>query len=216
MKPTTKLKILRSSFTFIFSFLICLTVFTSQKNNPCILYSSQDLFVLLSSCILGLANGAGSTGLFFIAGCAGIKVFPGFYSGFASMYNEYAGFLWSYFIGSFVCGLIIGLPSVYEKKITAKFLVRIILTLLLFYFIYFFTGSLWYCYCNGLSLFKDFKELCQILYKPFIFSVLMKIVCSFIVTVFTRPLVAKILYPPELLEEEKNEMINKLKYRKVK
>ncbi len=216
MKSTTKLKVLRSSFTFVFAFLICLTVFTSQKNNANILYSSQDLFVLLASCILGLANGAGSTGLFFIAGCAGLKVFPGFYSGFSSMYNEYAGFLWSYFIGSFVCGLIIGLPSVYEKKITAKFIVKILISLFLFYIIYFLLGSFWFCYCNGLSFFRDFGELSQTLYKPFIFSVLMKIVCSFIVTLFTRPLVAKLLYPPELLEEEKNEIINKLKYKKVK
>ncbi len=207
-----KKSFLRSLSTLFGAVLICLGVFTSKKalDNQ-IIYSSQNLIVILVASCLGKFSGAGATGIFIIAGCLGLKVFPGFLSGFISFSNENAGFILGYFLASIVTGLLVGEPSEYESKFVAKKFFLNVLAIILGFFIIETCAILWFCNSTNYSFFKDFPKVFSDLIKPYILNEIVKIFIVIFITTLLRPIIAKILYPISENEKEEKALLEKMK-----
>lgn len=207
-----KKTLLRSFSTLFAAVFICLGVFTSKKavDNQ-IIYSAQNLIVILVSSCLGKFSGAGATGIFMIVGCLGLKVFPGFLSGFASFSNENAGFILGYFVASLITGLIAGEPSEYESKFESKKFFFNVLAIILGFFIIETCGILWFCNSTNYNFFKDFPKVFSDLIKPYIFNEIIKIFIVIFITTLLRPIIAKILYPISENEKEEKALLEKMK-----
>jgi biotin transport system substrate-specific component len=67
-----------------------------------------DLFVMLAGLVLGASWGSASVGMFLFIGALGIPVFTGGKAGLAALFGTTGGFLFGYFIGAFIIGLISG------------------------------------------------------------------------------------------------------------
>lgn len=207
-----KKSFLRSFSTLLGALFICLGVFTSKSavDNE-IIYSAQNLIVILVSSCLGKFSGAGATGIFIIAGCLGLKVFPGFLSGFISFSNENAGFILGYFIASIVTGIIVGEPSEYEAKFSSKKLFLNLLAIILGFLIIEISGILWFCNSTNYNFFKDFPKVFSDLIKPYILNEIIKIFIVIFITSLLRPIIAKILYPISENEKEAQALLEKMK-----
>lgn len=207
-----KKSFLRSFSTLLGAVFICLGVFTSKSavDNE-IIYSSQNLIVVLVSACLGKFSGAGATGIFIIVGCLGLKVFPGFLSGFISFSNENAGFILGYFIASIITGIIVGEPSEYEAKFSSKKFFLNLLAIISGFLIIEISGILWFCNSTNYNFFKDFPKVFSDLIKPYILNEIVKIFIVIFITTLLRPIIAKILYPISENEKEVQALLEKMK-----
>ena len=89
----------------------------------------QNAFCVLTGVILGSYLGGAPTALFLLAGLAGLPVYSGGTSGVAVWMGPTGGFLPGYLLGAIIAGFIAGKPSISEKKITVKSVVRITLAM---------------------------------------------------------------------------------------
>ncbi|MBE6354142.1 biotin transporter BioY [Treponema sp.] len=205
MKETTLRNALRSSCTIACSFLTGITVLFSFISNETSL-QVQNMTAVLSGCILGGINGSSAAGLFIMAGILGIPVFPGFESGFAAFTSENGGWLWGFFTGALVSGLIIKHPAPYEKAVPGTFIKAAAASAAGLAASYI-PGLLWYLHSSGDSACDILKS--HILYLNI--QVAKTAVCT-VLTVFLRPPAARLMYPGlESALKEQNELMEKLK-----
>ena len=124
-----KKSILRTSFIALFAALICLGSFIKIPLGlvPIVL---QNMLCILCGVLLGGIWAGAPTALFLLAGLIGLPVYSGGSGGIAVWLGPTGGFLPGYLIGAIVAGLIAGKPSVAEKEITKKNIIRICLALL--------------------------------------------------------------------------------------
>ena len=116
--------ILKTTFTALFAAIICIGGFMKIPVGvvPIVL---QNMLCILSAVVLGGIYGASPTLLFVIAGAIGLPVFSGGSGGFAVFFGPTGGFIIGYLLGAVAAGLIAGKPSVAEKKLNKKTVIRV-------------------------------------------------------------------------------------------
>ena len=123
------------------------------------------------------------------------------------------GFLWGYFVGALVAGIIVGTPRITEKKHTVKMAIRIAAASLAAFAIQYLIGIPWFMHImaskgNSLSLAKALSYTLT----PFIPGDLTKFCVSIPLAMVLRPVLARYLYPNDAKEAE--EFIAELKKQK--
>ncbi len=83
---------------------LCSALQIESKTGP-VPITFHNAAAILLGILLGPAGGAGATGLFLLAGTAGIPLFPGWTGGFTVFKTVTGGYLAGYFIGAVVSGL---------------------------------------------------------------------------------------------------------------
>lgn len=178
MKTTTRLKIIRGCTTVFFASIIFICGFFLELN-------IQIAAAVLSGCILGGIQGAGSTGIFIIA--------QFILSGFSL---EQIGNFTAIFASTFISGLIAGSPSIIEEKFSPKTFFRILFGCLIGFVIYYFFESLFHKNLNWIY---------------FLSADIFKCIGIIIFSIAIRPKLATFLFPSKETEKEIEELINKLK-----
>jgi len=217
MKFTTKTNLVRSTFTALFAALICVGCFISIPLPGGVPITIQNMFAALSGLVLGGIQGAGAVGLFLVLGAVGIPVFSGVTGGLAVLQGPTGGFLFGYFIGALLAGLILGSPIKNEKKHThgLNLYVKIILAALVAFAMQYAIGIPWFISSMSAQgkAFSFAKALSATLI-PFIPGDSIKIVLSVILTAALRPVAVRYLYPDD--EKEAAELLEKLKQKSGK
>ena len=213
MQYTTKLNLVRSTFTAMFAALICIGSFISIPLPGGVPITIQNLFAVLAGLLFGGIQGAGAVGLFLILGTLGVPVFSGGTSGMPILVGPTGGFLWGYFVGALVAGIIVGTPRITEKKHTVKMAIRIAAASLAAFAIQYLIGIPWFMHImaskgNSLSLAKALSYTLI----PFIPGDLTKFCVSIPLAMVLRPVLARYLYPNDAKEAE--EFIAELKKQK--
>ena len=204
MKETTLRNTLRSSCTLACSFLTGITVLFSFISRETSL-QIQNMAAVLSGCILGGINGSSAAGIFMMAGILGLPVFPGFESGFAEFTSENGGWLWGFFTGALVSGLVMKHPAPYEKKDIPAFIKAAAASAAGLAASYI-PGLLWYLHSTGESAFSILKA-----HLLFLNIQTAKTAACTVLTVFLRPPAARLMYPGlESALKEQNELMEKL------
>ena len=214
---TTKRKaaIFRSSFTAVFAALLCLGTLLSKTpayisgTGSAVPFTIQNMLAILAALILGGVQGAGATGLFLIAGIAGLPVFAGAKAGWETFTGPTGGYLWGYFLASAVTGLIAGSPQESEKKFSAAMWLRLSLASLAGFAIIYIPGILWY---QHIVQPQSSTELFQSTLNPFISWDIIKWLSTIPLAALVRPVTAKYLYPND--EEELAELIAEMQKKK--
>lgn len=178
MKTTTKLKIIRGSTTVFFAAIIFICGFFPELN-------IQIAVAVLSGCILGGIQGAGSSGIFIIAQFIS--------SGFSL---DQTGNFTAIFASTFISGLIASSPSIIEKKFSHQVFCRIFFGCIAGFCSYYFIESLFY------------KNLNWTYFLP---VDIFKCIGIIIFSIAIRPKIASFLFPPKETEKEIEELIKKLK-----
>ena len=116
--------LLKTTFTALFAAIICIGSFMKIPVGviPIVL---QNMLCILSAVVLGGIYGATPTLLFVIAGAIGLPVFSGGSGGLATLFGPTGGFIIGYLLGAVAAGLIAGKPSVSEKKLSKKTVIRV-------------------------------------------------------------------------------------------
>jgi len=119
---------LKSAFIALFAAIICVGCFIKIPLGlvPIVL---QNVLCILSGVLFGGILSAAPTALFLLAGLIGLPVYSGGSSGISVWLGPTGGFLPGYLIGALLAGLIAGKPSVDEKKLTVKKVIRITLAI---------------------------------------------------------------------------------------
>jgi len=113
-----------SSFIALFAAIICVGCFIKIPVGvvPIVL---QNVLCIMTGALLGGFLACTPAALFLLAGLIGLPVYSGGSGGIAVWLGPTGGFLPGYLLGALVAGLIAGKPSVTEKKITVKLVVRV-------------------------------------------------------------------------------------------
>lgn len=121
-------KILRSAIVAFFAAIICASSFF-RIPIPGIVSGIviQNALCVMTAVLLGGLWGAAPTALFFAAGVLGLPVFSGGQGGFQVLMNINGGFRIGWVFGALAAGLISGCPSVAEKKLSLKKVLRLCL-----------------------------------------------------------------------------------------
>ena len=116
--------LLKTTFTALFAAIICIGCFMKIPVGvvPIVL---QNMLCILSAVVLGGIYGAAPTLLFVIAGAIGLPVFSGGSGGLATLFGPTGGFIIGYLLGAVAAGLIAGKPSVSEKKLSKRTVIRV-------------------------------------------------------------------------------------------
>lgn len=182
---------LRSLFVALFAALIsvgCLIAIPVGPGGiPIVL---QNMIAVLAACLLGNIHGAASVGLFLIAGALGLPVFAGGRGGFAHILGPTGGFLTGYFLGALATGLIAGRPSVSEKKIQIKNVLRLTAAVFAGFIIIYIPGVIQFMHLKQTS-FAGTMAGCVI---PFLPGDLIKCIITIPLAVKLRPVIAQYLF----------------------
>lgn len=178
MKTIAKLKIIRGSTTIFFATIIFICGFFPELN-------IQIAASVLSGCILGGIQGAGSAGIFIIA--------QFIFSGFSL---EQIGNFTAIFASTFISGLVAGSPSIIEEKFSSKTFFRIFFGCIAGFVIYYFFETLFYKNTNWIY---------------FLSADIFKCIGIIIFSIAIRPKLATVLFPSKETEKEIEELISKLK-----
>lgn len=116
--------LLKVAFIALFAAIVCIGCFLRIPLGP-IPIVLQNALCILTGALLGSYLGGAPTALFLAAGLIGLPVYSGGTSGIAVWAGPTGGFLPGYLIGAVVTGFIAGKPSVMEKKISWKTVLRI-------------------------------------------------------------------------------------------
>ena len=210
MKEQNFKKLLRGTFTAAFAAIICVGCLISIPTPGGVPIAVQNMFCMLAGGILGGIQGAGSVGLFIILGGIGLPVFAGAHGGFAILTGPTGGYIWGYFLGALVEGLILGTPHKFEKKFNIWMWVKIALACLLGYVIVYLPGIPWFMHVmkeKGSSV--SLMQALQWTFIPFIPGDLLKFLVSVPLIAVLRPVAARFLYADDKKEEQ--ELIESLK-----
>lgn len=191
--------ILRSAIVAFFAAIICASSFFRI---PIPGISSgiviQNALCVMTAVLLGGIWGAAPTALFFAVGVIGLPVFSGGQGGFQVLMNINGGFRIGWVIGALVAGMISGRPSVTEKNITVKSIIRLSLAVLVgmlvlylpevFYVIGFKSAEL--------GVLGAVKLFVAAFFAPFLAVDFIKAVVVILISLKLRPVVAMYLYEP--------------------
>ena len=116
--------VLKISFIALFAAIICFGCFIRIPLGviPIVL---QNALCILCAVLLGGVLAGAPAALFLIAGLIGLPVYSGGTGGLAVWLGPTGGFLPGYLLGAVAAGFIAGKPSVTEKKLTVKVVVRV-------------------------------------------------------------------------------------------
>lgn len=158
----------------------------------------QNALCVMTAVLLGGIWGAAPTALFFAVGVIGLPVFSGGQGGFQVLMNINGGFRIGWVIGALVAGMISGRPSVTEKHITVKSIIRLTLAVLVgmlvlylpevFYVIGFKSAEL--------GVLGAVKLFVAAFFAPFLAVDFVKAVVVILISLKLRPVVAMYLYEP--------------------
>ena len=156
----------------------------------------QNLMCVLTAVLLGGILGVAPTALFVVAGVLGLPIFAGGQGGFHVLTNINGGFRIGWVFGAFIAGLIAGKPTVEEKKIQIRTVVRIsaaiILGMLLLY-----VPEIFYVIAfkkAELGVGGAFKLFLTAFFAPFLLVDLAKSIVGILLALKIRPIVAQYLY----------------------
>lgn len=123
MKSTKKAGII-SAFIALFAAIICAGCFIKIPLGivPIVL---QNALCIFSGVMIGGYLAGAPTALFLLAGLIGLPVYSGGTSGLAVLLGPTGGFYPGYLLGAIAAGFIAGRPSVKEKKLTLKTVLRV-------------------------------------------------------------------------------------------
>ena len=189
---------LRTTFIALFAAIICIGCFIKIPLGviPVVL---QNMLCILCAVLLGGIWAGAPTALFLIAGLIGLPVYSGGSGGLAVWLGPTGGFLPGYLLGAIAAGFIAGKPSVEEKKITVKTVLRISLAVLAGMILLYIPGVLRFSYWATAAgkIPQDKTALPYTLAAcviPYIPGDILKIVVAVPVALKLRPVVALYLY----------------------
>ncbi len=197
--------ILKVSITALFAAIICIGCFLKIPLGP-VPIVLQNALCILCAVLMGSFWGGFPTLLFLAAGLIGLPVYSGGTGGFAVWAGPTGGFLLGYLIGAFVASFIAGRPSVEEKKITVKTVIRISLAVLAGMIILYVPGIIhfarWAIAAGKVpaekSAFAFTMGACVLPYLP---GDALKIVVAVPVAIKVRPIIAQYLYNGEKIDK---------------
>lgn len=208
-----KTAVKRFCFTAVFAALICIGCFISIPLPGGVPITVQNLFAVLAALIMGGLQGASSVGIFLIIGVIGVPVFSGVKGGWAVFTGPTGGFLWGYYIGAVVAGLIAGTPHTFEKKFRIKTWLRLALASFAGFALIYAPGIPWFMHVMDESgKPQTFISALNMTLIPFIPGDLIKLVLSVPLAAVLRPVAARYLYPDD--ERELKELIDGMKKKK--
>lgn len=191
-------KVYISSFVALFAAIICVGCFIKIPIGviPIVL---QNVICILTGALLGGFLGGIPTALFLVAGLIGLPVYSGGSSGIAVWMGPTGGFLPGYLIGAVVAGFIAGCPSITEKKLNWKTVLRVSAGIIAGMIILYIPGIIHFAnWATGAgkvpvdkSAFAYTMGACVIPYIP---GDLLKIVIAIPVALKIRPVLAQYIY----------------------
>ncbi|MBO4404716.1 MAG: biotin transporter BioY [Treponema sp.] len=203
---------IRSSFTLISALLITLASVFSSGSFESGFLSVSDAAAVFAGAVTGGIQGASSAGLFLLAGCAGLPVFPFNHSGSAFLSSPYGGYVCSCFFSALVSGLICGKPSLREKPSMVSVWLRTAIAVLSSFAVYIAVSSIWEIAASDSDFYSVIIKNARLL--PFFCA---KASVCVPAAVFLRPPAAKLMYPEgEKALKEQEEIIQKIKEIKEK
>jgi len=195
MKNKLALKI---SFVALFAAIICIGCFIRIPLGlvPVVL---QNVLCILCGVLLGGFLSGTPTAIFLLAGLIGLPVYSGGTSGIAVWMGPTGGFLPGYLLGALAAGLIAGKPSVQQKKISFKLIIRVTLAVVCGMVILYIPGvirfSYWATAAGKIPVDKTALTYtlaaCVIPYIP---GDLLKTIIAVPIALKLRPMVAQYLY----------------------
>ena len=190
--------VLKISFIALFAAIICVGCFIRIPLGviPIVL---QNILCILCGVLLGGLLASAPTALFLLAGLIGLPVYSGGTSGLAVWMGPTGGFLPGYLLGAIVAGFIAGKPSVEQKKITWKNVLRVSLAILAGMVILYIPGVIRFAFWATAAgkvpaektAFAYTMAACVIPYIP---GDLLKTVVAIPVALKLRPILAQYLY----------------------
>ncbi len=181
------LKNRRSLAVLAFAALICITgAFSYKLASTDVPVTLQNLFVLLTACLMGPLQGAAATGIFLLCGITGLPVFCGFHGGMQYFNGITGGYLAGYFAASFVTGLIAGRPSLLIKNSIIKLIIACIAGMIIIYAF----GLFRYMLLNSLDI-SEFSKAFDLCISPFLAGDAIKIAVIVPLARVLRPYFAK-------------------------
>lgn len=116
MTTTTRLSLIRSAFTATLALLLCLIGLSGIPAAG----TAQHALAVFAGLLAGAAQGAGSAGIFLLAGMLGLPVFPGRAGGIGELLAPGGAFVAGYFVAALAAGLCAGSPLARERRFSAK------------------------------------------------------------------------------------------------
>lgn len=184
MKKTASLRGARACATVLCAVLIYLAGLEPFKAVQC-------AAAVLCGCVLGGIHGAGAAGLYILFCCI--------QNGFESLFSGEGAACWGLFLGALASGIISGIPSVFERRISSAGTTARVTAGAAAGFALYYLGE-----CIFISGFKE------IALSEAVFSI-PKLIFTAAVSCALRPVAARLLYPPELAEKELEELMEQLK-----
>ena len=189
---------LRTTFIALFAAIICIGCFIKIPLGviPVVL---QNMLCILCAVLLGSIWAGAPTALFLIAGLIGLPVYSGGSGGIAVWLGPTGGFLPGYLLGAVTAGFIAGKPSVEEKKLSVKVVIRVCLAVLAGMIVLYIPGVIRFSYW-ATAAGKIPQEKTALAYTlaacviPYIPGDILKIVVAVPVALKLRPVVAQYLY----------------------
>ena len=189
---------LYSSFIALFAAIICVGCFIKIPVGvvPIVL---QNVLCILTGVLLGGILGGAPAALFLLAGLIGLPVYSGGSGGIAVWLGPTGGFLPGYLLGAVAAGFIAGKPSVEEKKLTAKTVVRVSVAIIVGMMVLYIPGVIRFAYWasgNG-KIPEDSTALSYTMAAcviPYIPGDIVKTVVAVPVALKLRPVLAQYLY----------------------
>ena len=190
--------LLKVAFIALFAAIVCIGCFLRIPLGP-IAIVLQNGLCILTGALLGSQLGGAPTALFLIAGLIGLPVYSGGTSGVAVWAGPTGGFLPGYLIGAIVTGFIAGKPSISEKKISWKTVIRISIAIFAGMVVLYVPGifhfARWAQAAGKVpaekTVFSYTMAACVIPYIP---GDLLKIVVSIPIALKVRPILAQYLF----------------------
>ena len=197
---------LRTSFTALFAAIICVGCLIKIPLGviPVVL---QNMLCILCAVLLGGVWAGIPTALFLLAGLIGLPVYSGGSGGIAVWLGPTGGFLPGYLLGAVASGFIAGRPSVEEKKITLKNIIRISLAVIAGMVLLYIPGVIRFSYW-ATAAGKVPVEKTALTYTltacviPYIPGDILKTVVAVLVALKLRPVVAQYLYEDENTDKD--------------
>lgn len=204
----SKKSIYLSSIIALFAAIICVGCFIKIPLGliPIVL---QNVICILTGAILGSWLGGIPTALFLVAGLIGLPVYSGGSSGVAVWMGPTGGFLPGYLIGAVLAGFIAGKPSITEKKLNWKTVLRVSLGIIAGMIILYVPGVIhfanWATAAGKVPVEKSALAYtmgaCVIPYIP---GDLLKIVIAIPVALKIRPILAQYIYNEKPVTDSEN------------
>ncbi len=182
----------------LFAAIICIGCFLRIPLGPVPIVLQNGLCIL-TGVLLGSYLGGAPTALFLLAGLIGLPVYSGGTSGVAVWAGPTGGFLPGYLLGAIVSGFIAGRPSVTEKKVSWKSVLRLTLAVFIGMVVLYVPGVIHFSRW-AIKLGKVPADKTALAYTmgacvfPFIPGDIAKAVLSILIALKVRPIMAHYLY----------------------